>query len=112
MKSLSEKIDWYKEPETRRWKRALHGIELLLIALLAVGVMMLMLIHGNGAKLQPLSLLFTGGIVLSSLSLAPSFYRASGFKRWHIQLVTLGLGCGLGISAVAALVILELQLLG
>jgi hypothetical protein len=109
LKSLSEKINWYKESETRTWKPVWYCVELSLIALSAFVVMAVILIYGDGTKLQPLLALFTGLMGLSSICLAPSLYRFSGFKRWHIQLILLGLGCGTGISAVAAFLMLELQ---
>ncbi|WP_390616327.1 hypothetical protein [Maricurvus nonylphenolicus] len=109
MKSLSERINWYKQPETRKWKRLWHCVELSLISLSALVVLVVVYMYGNGTKLQPLLMLFTGMVALSSACLLPSFYSLSTFKRWHIQLITLGLGSGAGISAVAAFVVLELQ---
>jgi predicted Abi (CAAX) family protease len=110
MQSLTEKISWYKEPEDRKWKRIWHCVELLLISLSAVAVEGVMQWYGNGTKFQPIFMLFTFIIALSTFGMALSVYSSLELKRWQIQLIILGLGCGAGISAIAGFVILELQL--
>ncbi|MEM7208871.1 MAG: hypothetical protein AAF434_13695 [Pseudomonadota bacterium] len=109
MKSLREKINWYEEPETRKWKRIWHCIEVFLFVLAMIVVLAIMQIYGDGTKLQGVVTLFIVIMALSCLFLVPYFYSPSVLKRWQMQLITLGLGCGAGISAVAAFVVLELQ---
>ena len=110
MKTLSEKISWYGEVESRRWKRILHCAELSFMSVSAAAILAVMQIYGNGTSLQPVFMLFTLLVGLSAACLVPAFINGSSFKRWHMQVVSLGLGCGVGTSAVAAFVILELQL--
>ena len=111
MKTLSERIKWYSEPETRRWKRIWHCIELFFISLSAIVVLVVTQIYGNGTKLQPIFILFTLVVAISSVLIALPVYQSVAFKRWHIQIITLGFGGGgVGIAAVAAFLLLELQL--
>lgn len=110
MKTLADKIIWYRESENRKWKRLLHCLELSLIALGTIAVVVVMQLYGDGTKLQYVFMLFASGVAVSATCLVPPVYLKQTFKRWHILAVTLGLGCGMGISAVSALVILELQL--
>ena len=110
MRSLSEKIRWYKEPESRKWKRIWHCVELSLISISAIAVLGVMQWYGNGTKFQPILMLFTFILAVSSFGISLSLYSSLGLKRWQIQLIILGLGCGAGISALAGFVILELQL--
>lgn len=109
MKTISEKIAWYNQTETRQWKRLLHAIEISLICLIALVVIAVMYLNGNGTMLQPVLILFTAALAVVSGLLVPVFYNES-FKRWHLQLITLGLGSGVAVSTIAALSILRLQL--
>jgi hypothetical protein len=110
LKTLSEKINWYRESETRQWKRIWHCIEISLISISAIAILVVIQIYGNGTKLQPVFMLFTLAMAISSAALVIPIYQSVVFKRWHVQFITLGLGCGVGISAIAAFLILELQL--
>ena len=109
MKSLSEKINWYNEPEDREWKRIWHCAELLFISISTLVVVIVVQLYGNGTKLQSILVLFILFLSASSIGMILPFYNSTCFRRWQIQLVSLGLGCGAGISAVAAFLILELQ---
>ncbi|WP_223669567.1 hypothetical protein [Kangiella shandongensis] len=109
MKTVSDKVAWYNQVETRQWKRLLHAIEISLISVIAIAVIIVMYLYGDGTKLQPILILFTAAQAITSGLLVPIFYKES-FKRWHLQLITLGLGSGVAVSAIAALSILSLQL--
>ncbi|QFS87140.1 MULTISPECIES: hypothetical protein [unclassified Marinobacter] len=109
MKTLPEKIQWYREPEGRKWKRVWHCVELSLIALSAIAVSLVMQVYGDGTKIQYPFIFLTLVVSLSAACLVPSVYQVSTFKRWQIQIIILGLGCSVGISALAAFGILELQ---
>jgi len=112
MKHLSEKIVWYREAETRRWKCLWHAVELLVIAIAAVAVLVITHIYGDGTKIQPIFTVFTAVLAIASASLSLSLLGGGVFKRWHIQMINLGLGCGVGLSAVTVFLMLELQLVG
>lgn len=107
--TLSEKINWYREVETRKWKRIWYCIELSLISLLAIIIPTVMYIYGDGTKFQPILMFFTLGLSVSSASLVVPFYQSVTFKRWHIRVITYGFICGEGLSALAGFLILGLQ---
>ncbi len=109
VKSLSEKINWYREPETRKWKRIWHSVELSLISLSEIVVLVTVQIYGNGTNFQVVFTLFTLIIALCSALLVPAFYQSNSFQRWHIRLVTASFVCGAGISSLAGFLILEMQ---
>jgi hypothetical protein len=109
MTFLTQKIAWYHSPEHRKWKRIYHCIELALISLFGWAAFVLTLHYTDSTSLQKLVLLFTGLLSLSAALLVPALYHPL-FKRWHIFVITPGLGCGMGLSAVAGLLLLELQL--
>lgn len=79
------------------------------IVVFSILVLAVMHRYGNGITLQPIFMFFTAIQAVSSAGLAFSLYHKSDLKRWQILLITLGLGCGVGMSAVAAFVMLELQ---
>jgi hypothetical protein len=110
MKIIKERAYWYRQAETRRWKRVVHCAELLIILLSAIAIIAIMQNYGDGTQFQFVFCCFVSAIALSATSLVPSFYTSTTLKRWQIQMITLGLGCGMGVSALAGLVILELQL--
>ncbi len=109
MKSLSEKIEWYKESETRAWKRIWNFCELLIFSLSAIAIVSVVNIYGDGTKLQPVFTLFTVVLAISASCGTVALLYADPLKRWLIQIITFGFGGAVGISAVAALLILELQ---
>jgi hypothetical protein len=109
VKTLSEKVQWYREPECRKWKRIWHCLELSVIALSAIAVALVMQVHGDGTKLQYPFTFFALGVSFSAGCLVPSVYQALTFKRWQIQVIAIGLGCGVGVAAIAAFGILEMQ---
>ena len=109
MKSLSEKIEWYNSVESRRWKRIYHCLEFSIIAVAGFILIGIVSIYGNGTNLQSLLLFFIGVISFSSALMIPGLYEPY-FKRWHIFAMTLGLGCSIGVSTLASLFILELQI--
>ncbi|MDN3517531.1 hypothetical protein QWY84_07920 [Aquisalimonas lutea] len=112
MKTLSEKMAWVEEGETRRWKRVVNCVELLFFALAQAAVVSVLYVYGDGSHLQPVFMLFSGLMGVVSAALIPSFYRGGSFSRWHGSLVTLGLACGLGLSTAAAMVLLNAQSAG
>lgn len=109
MKTLAERIEWYNSVENRRWKRIYHSVEVSIIALIGLIISGIISFYGNGTRLQVTLLLFIAGVSLSSALMVPALYRAY-FKRWHIFAITLGLGCSIGVSALAGLFLLKLQL--
>lgn len=109
MKSFAEKKNWHKEYETRKWKLTWHCIELVCISLSSFAIVTIIHIYGNGTKLQPIFMAFSLTLGIASMCIAPVTYSGSTFKRWHIQVISVGLGCGAGISAITAFLMLELQ---
>ena len=109
MKSLSERIEWYRSVESRRWKRIYHCVELAIISVTVLMLIGVVYFYGNGTKLQSLLVLFLSIFSFSSFLLIPGLY-VPFFKRWQIFVLILGLGCGVGLSALACLFMLELQI--
>lgn len=109
MNKLQEKIGWYKELESRRWKLVWHAFELTCISLVSFTMCIVLYIKGDGTHLQLAHLLFTFFIGMVSICLAPSVYGAHVFQRWQIHLIVIGLGCGAGLSALAGILILSMQ---
>lgn len=110
MKTLAERINWYREVETRKWKLVVQCVEMIIISILAIVISTTMHIYGDGTKFQPILMFFTLLLaVLSSLLIIP-FYQSLTFTRWHVQVVKLAFLCGLGVSSLAGFLILELQL--
>ncbi len=110
MKKITEIIDWYNKPESRKWKRVLNALEMSVILLMAIVVFSVVQIYGNGAKFQLIYNLFILAIAFSTASLIPSVYASVVLKRWQVQMITLGLGCGVGLSAIAGFLMLERHL--
>lgn len=111
VEAFADQVAWYQCFENRLWKRILHCIELLLIAIFGLITAAVLGIYGNGSGFQPVLILFTSILSLAPVSLVPVFFSGNIFKRWHIQVITLGLGCGMGVSIIASFTILELQFL-
>ena len=109
MKTLAENINWYREIETRKWKRIWHCIELSIISVVAVIIPAVMFIYGDGTSFQPVLIFFTLALSVTSASLIIPFYQSMIFKRWHIQVIIYGFMCGVGLSALAGFLILGLQ---
>ncbi|BCE03653.1 hypothetical protein [Marinicellulosiphila megalodicopiae] len=111
MKNLSEQINWQKQFENRKWKRITQSIELALLTLMTFTVIGVIFIYGNGTKFQPVFIGFSIVLACSTACLIPLFFKGYTFNRWQVFVITLGLGCGAAITALAALLMLELQLL-
>ncbi len=109
MKTLSKKIEWYKEAETRRWKRIWSFCELLFFSLSAIAIVFVVNIYGDGTKLQAVFTLFVVVLSISSSCGTAALFYANPLKRWLIQIIIFGFGGAVGISAVAAFLMLELQ---
>ncbi len=109
MKTLAEKINWYREVETRKWKRIWQSIELSLTSIFGVTIPAVMYIYGDGTHLQQVLMFFTLTLSVLSASLVIPFYQSVAFKRWHTQAITYGFFCGVGLSALAGFLILSLQ---
>ena len=112
LKSLSEKIEWYCQKEQRLWKRIYHLSEIVFISISALVLAVLVQIYGSGNNLQSAVVAFIIIIALSSILLAPTVLKSVSFNRWQTQVITLGLGSGVGISAICTLFLFELQLVG
>jgi len=110
MKTLTETINWYSEIETRKWKRLLQCLEMSLISAIAVVIAAILYIYGDGTKLQPILIFFALTWSVLSAFLVIPFYQSVTFNRWHVQIIKLSFLCGLGASALAGFMILELQL--
>ena len=93
--------------ETRRWKQIYHCLELSFIAIIGAIIIGVILVYSDGRHLQTVLMFFTLLHSLASLALAPVMLRPF-FKRWQIFALTLGLGCGMGLSALAAIFSLQL----
>jgi Na+-translocating ferredoxin:NAD+ oxidoreductase RnfA subunit len=109
MLSFSEKVEWYSSVEHRRWKLVYHSIEFSILSIASFVLIVVVNIHGDGSRLQSLLVLFIGLIGLVSAAMAFAV-KNSLFKRWHIFAITLGFGCGIGVSTLASLFLLELQI--
>ena len=96
MKTLTEKINWYREIETRKWKRIFQCAEMLLISAIAVVISATMYIYGDGTKFQPILMFFTLMLSFLSALLVVPFYQSVNFERWHIQVIELVFICSLG----------------
>ncbi len=95
--------------ETRKWKRICSCVLLSLISLSLITILVLIQAYGNGTKFQTIFMLFTFIIALSSACMVPLFYNTSNFKRWHIEIITLGLVGAASVTMVAFFLMLELQ---
>jgi len=109
MKTLTEQIEWHKEFENRKWKRIVSFTELSLIALAGAIIIIVVLAYGNGGNFQPAYILFLSVFTISTVCIAPAVYQVGKLTRWQTKLVCLGFGCGMGISALAGFLILEVQ---
>lgn len=107
--TLAEKMNWYREVETRKWKRIWQSIELSLISIFGVIIPAVMYTYGDGTNFQSTLMFFTLALSVSSASLVVPFYQSVTFKRWHIQVITYGFVCGVGLSALTGFLILGLQ---
>ena len=68
-----------------------------------------MAIYGDGTKLQSMLLLFTSLVSLGAICMGIIILRNLIFVRWHIAVITLAFASAMGIAAVAATHMLELQ---
>jgi hypothetical protein len=50
MSALAKKIDWYQQPERRRWKQLWHAVELALIGLCAAAVVVTVAVYASGPR--------------------------------------------------------------
>ena len=106
MKNLPETIAWYQAVEDRRWKQVYHFVELLIIGIAGLAIIAVLFIYGETHRLQQVLSFFVLLISLASLALAPAMLYPQ-FKRWQIFMISLGLGCGIGVSTIAALFLLQ-----
>jgi hypothetical protein len=110
VKTLTETVNWYCNVENRKWKRVLQCIEMSLISMLAVVISTVLYVYGDNTKLQPILMFFTLTLSILSALLVVPFYQSITFNRWHVQVIKLTFICSLGLSTLAGLVMLELQL--
>lgn len=107
--SISEKIAWYQQPESRGWKRIWHFAKMVVISLLGIVISVILIIYGDGIKLQPALLLFTSLVSICSILMGLAMLKNQPIARWHIEIVTIVLIAAIGIAAIAAILMLQLQ---
>ncbi|GGY48043.1 hypothetical protein GCM10011297_21150 [Bacterioplanes sanyensis] len=102
MSALAKKIDWYQQPERRRWKQLWHAVELALIGLCAAAVVVTVAVYASGPG-QLVLCAFSAAIAISAWALAINVGRGNDLLRWQILAMTLGLGAGMGCAALAGI---------
>ena len=109
MKTLSEKVTWYKESETRLWRQIVSNVLMSFFSVCGVAILVVMLIYGDGTNLQPVLFLFTLVVSLSVIAMTFAIIKSSELKRWHIEIIEFGYAGAIGISAVATFLLIEMQ---
>jgi len=90
MKTLSEKIAWYKETETRNWRRIVSSVLMSLSTACGIAILIVMLIYGDGSNLQSVLFLFVLVVSLSALAMTFAISKSKELKRWHIEIIEFG----------------------
>ena len=108
MKALSERIDWYVQPENRRWKRIWNATTMVFVALMGVGVSVSVYVYGNGTRLQPIFLFLVALISLCAIATSYVLLKSEILPRWQLDLFELVFVCSIGVATVAGVLMLEL----
>lgn len=109
MKTFSERIEWYKEPETRRWRRIVSFFLMTLFSICGVTILVVMQIYGDGTNLQSVLSMFVSVVSISSIAMAFVFIKSNELKRWYIDIMEFGITGAIGVSVVAVLLLLRMQ---
>lgn len=109
MKSANNKLAWYAASETRTWKRSVQVVESAIIALAGFVVAGAVLFYGDGSGLQAGFLVLTVLLAAASVCAVAMVRQKDFLSRWQVLALQIGLGCGVGLAAMAAFLILETQ---
>ena len=98
-RTFSERIAWHKAPETRRWKRRLQVIELIVMAAMVVTACVGFAIVDGPKRFEPMFYLFAGCMLASMAILVPFFLSDESVSRYVRSVLLLGLLSGAGCLA-------------